>query len=228
MARIASKSHVAVTELGQRVVGMVQVRSGRYLGDPRDGGPDPIAHHETVSTIERYVATADIGAPFEVVLHNSVEERVNIRNGTRKYVIPHLGTLVAVLAVIRACHPLRFSSDDVRFVRRSMCKKGVEFASMIDVSPEQLSRYENGKVPVSESKERMIRYVVVMAHFELTKSLKVVQSLNVSPEMLCSIPLKSVRLADRRLCFDLRPPFEKRITCDFRGNCDYLEWQRAV
>jgi DNA-binding transcriptional regulator YiaG len=190
--------------------------------------PPTVRSLSTRSMLKTYDATKDIGAPFRVILRNSVLQETDETSGEIRHIIPSLGTLVAVLAVLRALHPLRFSGEDVRFVRRSVCKKGVQFAEMLLMTPENLSRYENNKVQMSESAERLLRLTVITAHFEVTKMLKVVQSLNVIPETLCDLKLLSLRSVDSVLTFELQTPFVRKILCDYQGNWDFLDWKRAV
>jgi transcriptional regulator with XRE-family HTH domain len=49
------------------------------------------------------------------------------------------------------------TGEEVRFLRKRLGKKQVDFAHEIGIEPETLNRYENGKLALSEPSDKLIR-----------------------------------------------------------------------
>ncbi len=56
----------------------------------------------------------------------------------------------------------RLSGQEIRFLRKEMRARGTEFAKMLGVSPEYVSRIENDKSQVSETLGRLIRSLYII------------------------------------------------------------------
>jgi DNA-binding transcriptional regulator YiaG len=74
-----------------------------------------------------------------------------------KVEIPDIEELMAAIAsaIVTKTSPL--AGPEVKFLRKRLGIKGTDFAAMIDATPEQLSRWENGHNALSGAMDRYIR-----------------------------------------------------------------------
>jgi DNA-binding transcriptional regulator YiaG len=122
--------------------------------------------------LERFEASALLGTPFSVVLHNAVDEKYCEDCGeVLGHVIPDPKSLFAAVAVLRVSDPQKLNGQEIRFLRKSLSQKAKDFAREISVSAEQLSRFENDKQPISEVYEKLLRLTVCIGHIEHTVRL---------------------------------------------------------
>ena len=70
--------------------------------------------------------------------------------------------------------PESLTGGEIRFLRKRLGKKAAEFAKELGIEPEHLSRLENGKRPVPESLDKLIRllYAVSANDAELLDRLR--------------------------------------------------------
>jgi len=78
-------------------------------------------------------------------------------------IVPDLAGLEAAMAVARVMDDFRLSGKELKFLRKAIGVKAVDLAKFLDVTPETLSRWENGKEPISTNPERVIRMRVYNA-----------------------------------------------------------------
>jgi putative zinc finger/helix-turn-helix YgiT family protein len=71
--------------------------------------------------------------------------------------IPRVNQLHRVIGRMVCQKEGKLSGEEIRFLRKEMRKKGTDFARMLGVSPEYVSRLENNKTDVSETLGRLIR-----------------------------------------------------------------------
>jgi putative zinc finger/helix-turn-helix YgiT family protein len=81
--------------------------------------------------------------------------------GDHEVVIPHIEKLHEALANAVVRHEARLSGSEVRFLRKYLGCSGVDFANLIGVAPETVSRWENKKETMGPSAERLLRMLVV-------------------------------------------------------------------
>lgn len=81
--------------------------------------------------------------------------------GEHEVVIPQIEELHRVLAVAVARRPSRLTKDEIRFLRKYLGYSGVDFAKLISVKPETVSRWENGRERIGPSTEKLIRMLVL-------------------------------------------------------------------
>lgn len=81
--------------------------------------------------------------------------------GDHEVVIPHVEKLHEALANAVVRHEARLSGTEVRFLRKYLGYSGGDFASLIGVSPETVSRWENKRETMGPSAERLLRMLVV-------------------------------------------------------------------
>jgi transcriptional regulator with XRE-family HTH domain len=118
-------------------------------------------------TLSEFSVAALVGTPFPVVLEDAVVEKFCAHCGAvAGHKIPEPDQLTAVVAIMRSCDPMKLNGREIRFLRKSMGWKAKELADRLAITPEHLSRFENGKVTVSEVYERLIRAFVCLVHVE--------------------------------------------------------------
>lgn len=80
--------------------------------------------------------------------------------GEWEVVIPKIEELHRVLALAVAHGKAQLRGSEIRFLRKYLGFSGAEAASALSVTPETMSRWENDKVPISQSAERFLRLMV--------------------------------------------------------------------
>lgn len=93
--------------------------------------------------------------------------------GEEDPIIPNLNGLMrcAALGVLGANR--RLTGVEIRFLRKYIGLSSKEFARKLGVDHTNLSKYENGKLPVSASKDRLIRMITIALGGDLLERLKV-------------------------------------------------------
>lgn len=71
--------------------------------------------------------------------------------------IPKMGELHKVIATVLIKKEETLSGEEVRYLRKNAGLNGTEFAALIGVSPEHLSRVENNNADLSASVDKMVR-----------------------------------------------------------------------
>ena len=131
------------------------------------------ANTET-KVLAKFDASGLLGTPFQVFIEDAVKEKSCVECGeVLGHVIPMPDNLVAVAAVLRATNPIKLNGAEIRFLRKSVGLKAKEIANRMDISAEQFSRYENGKRPISEVYEKLLRAEVCLHHLESIKRIDV-------------------------------------------------------
>lgn len=89
-----------------------------------------------------------------------VEVRRCGKCGDHEVVIPRIEELHRVLAASIVRRASRLTAEEVRFLRKYLGYSGVDFAKVIGVSAETVSRWENAKEPMGPSAEKLLRMLV--------------------------------------------------------------------
>lgn len=151
-----------------------------------------------IRRLKEYDASGELGAPFPVILVDSVDERFCAVCGERISVsFQNWTDLIAVVAVKRATDSHKLNGKEVRFLRRSLGRKAKDFAHDVAMSAEQLSRYENDKQPISEVYERLVRAHTCLGHFDQAYRL------GVDMKGLLAMKISSVRPCDQSVSVEL-------------------------
>jgi putative zinc finger/helix-turn-helix YgiT family protein len=104
---------------------------------------------------------AECGLP-NVTLRN-VEVRTCPKCGAESVVIPRIDELHGLLADAVVRKRARLAPQEVRFLRKYIGFSGVDFARACGVTPETVSRWENG-APMGAQADRMLRLMVLVRH----------------------------------------------------------------
>lgn len=118
----------------------------------------PCSHVDTTKVSE-YVFSGVEGMTF--VLHNAVTRGTCKDCGEDNFYIPNRPGLMAAAVVHRATIDLKLNGAEVRFFRKMMKFPAKALAEILEVTPEHLSRVENGKIPISNAGEKLLRVLAV-------------------------------------------------------------------
>lgn len=131
--------------------------------------------------LKEYVAD-EIGAPFRVLLKDSVCAGVDLDTGAKRVQIPDLKGLISEVVRLRVTDARKMSGEDIRFVRRALALQAKWLAAYLDVTPEHYSRWESGGRVMPSATERCFRLFAFAA------------TLVEEPEALASYPEKNSKL----------------------------------
>ena len=103
----------------------------------------------------------DCGLP-KVFLKGIVTHKcTNKECGEEEITIPNMEELHQLLAEKIASQINKLQPEEIRFLRTHLGFSGVDFAQSIGVSPETVSRWENGTVNMKEASERFLRVLIL-------------------------------------------------------------------
>lgn len=88
--------------------------------------------------------------------------------GEEEVSIPNMEGLQLALARWLAEQPARLTGAQVRFLRKVMGWSGRDFALLISVTPETVSRWEHDKEPIGAVAERLLRVLVTQKVHPIT------------------------------------------------------------
>lgn len=94
-----------------------------------------------------------------VTLHN-IEIRNCQKCGEKVASIPKIEELHRVIAVAIIKKKGRLSKDEIRYLRKYLGWSGVDFSEHMGVTPETISRWENGKEPMGPAAEKLLRLII--------------------------------------------------------------------
>jgi putative zinc finger/helix-turn-helix YgiT family protein len=77
--------------------------------------------------------------------------------GEHEAVIPKIEELHRVIATTTARKAPRLAREEIRLLRKYLGWSGGDFAEHMGVSPETVSRWENGSAPMGATAERLLR-----------------------------------------------------------------------
>jgi DNA-binding transcriptional regulator YiaG len=102
------------------------------------------------------------GLGFPVLLVNAVTLAKCEACGETEITIPNIPGLTAAVALQRILLPFKLTGPDIRFVRKAIGDSitSALLAKHLEVTPETFSRWENDKLPISPTTEKLLRIVV--------------------------------------------------------------------
>lgn len=77
--------------------------------------------------------------------------------------IPALKPLMRLIARDVIGNPGALTGEEIRFLRKRLGMKAVDFAKALGLEPETLSRIENNKQPASEQSDKLIRFFYALS-----------------------------------------------------------------
>src|SRR5262245_22272975 len=108
-----------------------------------------------VGHTHRYVES---GLP-NVMLHG-VEVRRCAACGEEEVAIPNIAGLHACIARLIAARPSAMTRQELRFLRLFLGRSSQEFAKLLDVAPDPVSRRENGERDIPRTVDLVVRLIV--------------------------------------------------------------------
>jgi putative zinc finger/helix-turn-helix YgiT family protein len=100
----------------------------------------------------------DSGLPGVVLL--GVEVRRCSKCGTEEVAIPRVEDLHRLIAQEVIRRPHRLTPGEIKYLRKWLGWSGVDFARHMGTTPETVSRWEQGRVPMSPQADRLLRLMV--------------------------------------------------------------------
>ena len=117
----------------------------------------------------------NIGAPFRVILVHSVRQKISPQGEVVSTCIPNMGGLLKEIALTRSLHDRKFSSAELKFVRKAIGLRANELAGLLGVSAEHLSRCENSDRVLSASAEKLLRVIVLKRRYKYAPTTQALQ-----------------------------------------------------
>lgn len=82
--------------------------------------------------------------------------------GDLSYQLPNMEELLRVVALLLVHKTERLSGAEARFLRKWLGWSGQDTAEKLGFTPEHVSRWENDKVPISETADKLLRSLVLV------------------------------------------------------------------
>lgn len=82
--------------------------------------------------------------------------------GEVEYVIPDIQGLHRLIAKTVVEKKAALAADEIRFLRKYLGWSGTDFAEYMGTTPETVSRWEHGKMPMSPMADRLLRTMVMV------------------------------------------------------------------
>ena len=173
---------------------------------------------ESVPVVHKPYHVDILGAPFKVVLNNGVTFKIDEKTGEETVSIPDTIGLINAVVRARVRHIRKLNGEELRFIRKAIGVRAKSLAELLDISPENYSRCENGDKLLSNQSEKTLRLFAYVATFysdpetELPAKNQIAPSKDdVPPEMakeaanfikwLLSLRISSV-YPNEELCFE--------------------------
>lgn len=85
--------------------------------------------------------------------------------------IPEIEKLHLLLSEKLCCKRSRLTGQEIRFLRKELELKAIDFAKVLGITAENLSRIENGKKAAGASLDRLIRSLYILEQSEYYKQV---------------------------------------------------------
>lgn len=122
---------------------------------------------DNIVVLPEFVAD-NLGAPFKVILKNSVKQLIDPKTGkVKKTIIPNPRDLITKVALQRLTYSRKLSGSDIRFIRKALKIRAKELAEMIEISVEHMSRCESGERILSPGVEKCLRLAILLREFDI-------------------------------------------------------------
>lgn len=98
---------------------------------------------------------------FPVFLINSVIEQHCATCSEVEHTVPNVAGLMAAAALYRISLAQKLLAAEIRFIRKSLRINAISLANLLEVTAETLSRWENGKLTMSPTSEKLLRLIAI-------------------------------------------------------------------
>jgi DNA-binding transcriptional regulator YiaG len=138
-----------------------------------------------------------LGIPGVYIKNAVVREFCPKCRHNQSIIIPNLQGLIAAVAVHRINQPLKLSPREILFLRKACEWTARTFAGKLEVRPETVSRWENGKETMSPQSEKLLRLIVG------DKLHRAASAITFDPQFIGNMRLQSVSQHRLIMCFCL-------------------------
>lgn len=111
--------------------------------------------------IDQLFHYADCGLSKIYLKGISLNQCTNFECAEEEVVIPNMEELHQLLAEKVASASTKLLPEEIRFLRTHLGFSGIQFAQVMGVSAETVSRWEKGSVSMKEATERLLRVLVL-------------------------------------------------------------------
>lgn len=122
-----------------------------------------LPRHEHGPRIAAFYDHDTLGAPFKVILKNSVEISTDPKTGEEFVRIPDPMGLIREVVRCRVRDPRKLSGAELRFIRHALDVKAIKLVPVLDCSAEHYSRCESGGKALSATAEKQLRLFAYLA-----------------------------------------------------------------
>jgi DNA-binding transcriptional regulator YiaG len=128
------------------------------------GAEKMVTAHDCEENLEERLATPEqpyhyVGSGLPNVFLSGVKYFVCKLCGKQAAEIPALKELLAAIARTVVDKPSALTGYEIRFLRKRLSKRSIEFAPLIDLTPERLSTVENKNECVAPARDRLVRII---------------------------------------------------------------------
>lgn len=140
--------------------------------------------------------TRDFGITLSLV--NAVDQEVCEECGkTLRINIPNPVGLVAAAAIYRVKLPQKLTGGEIRFVRKALKWSAKKLAEVLDASAESVSRWENDKLVMGPSMEKLFRILTGISLADRAPAI------SFDPEEVIDMKINAVRNPEHELVLAL-------------------------
>ncbi len=135
--------------------------------------------------------------------------------GEKEVEVPGLASLHDALARVVAQKPGRLNGDEIRFLRKHLGWSGKDFARHFDISPQQVSYWENDKRPMGKNAEKLLRMRALLPVGEGDYSSPEESAGALGADELRSLIQRAVAVLDQPVSSEMprpRRPVENRVS----------------
>lgn len=113
---------------------------------------------------DKYVMDT-LGAPFKVTLLDGVTVNIDPETGKELVTIVDVVGLIGAVVRTRVQHPRKLSGAEIKFIRDALNVRAKALAEFLGMTPEHISRCENGSKVMSAANEKEFRLAAYLATF---------------------------------------------------------------
>ena len=152
---------------------------------------------ETTITPKQRHRYREVGLPDVVLV--GIEVSRCPRCSDVRPTVPYPEELHRIVAGALVEKRTRLSGDELRFLRQMLAWSGKDLARQMGVSPETVSRWESGAIPIGPQADRLVRLMVVQGRLTIAYPLERLAAID---ESRASPARVDVRLGDQEWVLD--------------------------
>lgn len=156
-------------------------------------GMSTVCVHANVTSkkMPEYVTT-DFGITLHLV-EAVLQEMCSDCGEVLQFCIPNTAGLIAAAAVTRVKMPQKLTGKEIKFIRKALELPSKDLADILDVTPETFSRWENDKMPMSPTTEKLFRILTGLTLVKQTPAI------SFRPQEILDMNINAVRNREEQL-----------------------------